>query len=190
MNTKELECAVEAVLFAAGEPVELTRLAEVTGEDESTILQTLQRMMNSDDGGTQIIRLEDSYQMCTRAEYYEYVSRLAQPHRPQSLSNAAMEVLAVVAYRQPVTKSTVENIRGVNCDYIFNRLLERGLIEEVGRLDAPGRPILFSTTQEFMRAFGISSLSELPEFEISPEESDEPDGEFDELSTAAEDADK
>lgn len=185
MNTKELECALEAVLFAAGEPVSLKRLAEVTATAEDDVLNSLRDMMDSKSGGTQIIQLEDCYQICTRAEYYEYVSRLAEPHRPQSLSNAAMEVLAVVAYRQPVTKSTVENIRGVNCDYIFNRLIERGLVEEVGRLDAPGRPILFAVTQEFMRAFGISSLSELPEFEVRGDE-EESDGEFDELSTAKE----
>lgn len=103
--------------------------------------------------------------MCTRGEYQEYISRLAEPRRKQSLSGAALEVLAIVAYKQPVTRSTVEHLRGVNCDYIVNRLIERSLIEEVGRLDAPGRPILFGTTQEFLRCFGIATLDDLPDFE-------------------------
>ena len=115
--------------------------------------------------GIHIIRMDNSYQMCTRGEYFEYISRLAEPPRKQNLSNAALEVLSIVAYKQPVTRASIEHIRGVNCDYIVNRLIERNFIEEKGRLDAPGRPILFGTTQHFLRSFGISDLQELPEFD-------------------------
>ena len=103
--------------------------------------------------------------MCKRSEYHDYVASLAPPRRKMQLSNAAIEVLSIVAYKQPVTRATIENIRGVNCDYIVNRLIERGFVCEVGRLDAPGKPILFGTTKHFLRIFGIQELSELPEFE-------------------------
>ena len=110
--------------------------------------------------------MQDSYQMCTNGVYAEYIGRLAEPPRKQNLPNAALEVLSIVAYKQPVTRSTIEHIRGVNCDYIVNRLIERNFIEEKGRLEAPGGPILFGTTQHFMRAFGISELDELPRVSI------------------------
>jgi segregation and condensation protein B len=127
--------------------------------------------------GLQIIRLEDSYQMCTRGIYNEYISKLAEPRRAQTLSNAAMEVLSIVAYKQPVTRSVIEQIRGVSCDTLVNRLLERNLIQEIGRLDTPGRPMLFGTNDEFLRCFGISSITDLPDYEKISSEQISLDGE-------------
>ncbi len=168
MEIKEIQSVIEAVLFAAGDPVELDRLADIVDVDKRSLREIIKNMMDSyrfERRGIDIIQLEDSYQMCTRGEYRDYIARLAQPARRQSLSNAAMEVLAIVAYKQPVTRSSIEQIRGVNCDYVVNRLVEKRLVEEVGRLDAPGRPILFGTTQEFLRCFGIPCLADLPEFD-------------------------
>ena len=167
MEDLEIRAALEAVLFAAGDAVELDKLADIVDVDKRSLADILRQMAaayEAGDRGIQLIRLEDSYQLCTKGSCRDYISRLVEPRRRQSLSNAAIEVLAVVAYRQPVTRNTIEHIRGVNCDYIVNRLIERNLIEEVGRLDAPGRPILFGTTQEFLRCFGIESLSQLPDF--------------------------
>lgn len=168
MEIREIQAILESVLFAAGDAVELERLADIVDVDKRSLREILKKMMdeyNYERRGIHVIQLEDSYQMCTRGEYSEYVSMLAEPRRKQNLSGAAIEVLAIVAYHQPVTRSAMENIRGVNCDYVANRLMERGLIEEVGRLDAPGRPLLFGTTQEFLRCFGIASLSELPDYD-------------------------
>lgn len=168
MEIREIQSIIEAVLFAAGDPVELERLADIVDVDKRSLREILKKMMDSynfERRGIHIIRMQDSYQMCTNGVYAEYIGRLAEPPRKQNLSNAALEVLSIVAYKQPVTRSTIEHIRGVNCDYIVNRLIERNFIEEKGRLEAPGRPILFGTTQHFMRAFGISELDELPEFD-------------------------
>ncbi len=168
MEIKEIQAILEGVLFAAGDAVELDRLADIVDVDKRSLREILKQMMdqyNFERRGIHIIQLEDSYQMCTRGEFHDYIAMLAEPRRKQNLSNAAIEVLAIVAYKQPVTRSMIENIRGVNCDYVVNRLVERGLIEETGRLDAPGRPLLFGTTQEFLRCFGIASLKELPEYD-------------------------
>lgn len=169
MEIREVQAIIESLLFAAGEPVELDRIADIVDVDKKSLKEIIKKMMDSynyEKRGIHIIRLEDSYQMCTRGEYHEYVSMLMQPRRKMQLSNAAIEVLAIIAYKQPVTRSVIEHIRGVNCDYIVNRLIERKFIEEVGRLkDAPGRPILFGTTDEFLRTFGIESISDLPEFD-------------------------
>ena len=174
MEIKEIQAIVESVLFAAGDAVEIDKLADIVDVDKKSLREILKKMMdgyNFERRGIHLIQLEDSYQMCTRGEYHDYIAMLAEPRRKQSLSNAAIEVLAIVAYKQPVTRSAIEHIRGVNCDYVVNRLIERNLIEEKGRLDAPGRPIVFGTTQEFLRCFGISALQDLPDFESfgSPE---------------------
>ncbi len=168
MEIREIQAAIEAVLFAAGDAVELERLADIVDVDKKSLREILKKMMDEysyERRGIHIIRMEDSYQLCTRGEFSEYVSRLAEPPKMMNLSNAALEVLAIVAYKQPVTKSSIEHIRGVNCDYIVNRLIERNFIEEKGRLDAPGRPILFGTTQHFLRIFGVSELEDLPDFD-------------------------
>ncbi len=168
MELKQAESIIEGVLFAAGDEVDVEKLSDILDIDiKSTraILTALSDKYDREMRGIQIIRLEDSYQMCTRRDYQEYISKLVEPRRSQSLSNAAMEVLAIVAYKQPVTRAVIEQIRGVSCDTLVNKLLEKNFIEEVGRLDTPGRPMLFGTTEEFLRCFGIESLAELPDFE-------------------------
>jgi len=168
MELKEAESIIEGVLFAAGDPVHVEKLSDILDIDiKSTraIVTALGDKYDREKRGLQIIRLEDSYQMCTRRIYQDYISQLAEPRRSQSLSNAAMEVLSIVAYKQPVTRGVIEQIRGVSCDNLVNKLLEKNFIEEVGRLDTPGRPMLFGTTEEFLRCFGIESVAELPEFE-------------------------
>lgn len=174
MKLKDAEAIIEGILFAAGDPVDIERISDILDIDiKSTraVLTALSNKYDEEKRGLKIIRLEDSYQMCTRGEYNEYISRLAEPRRMQTLSNAAMEVLSIVAYKQPVTRAVIEQIRGVSCDTLVNRLLERNLIQEIGRLDTPGRPMLFGTNDEFLRCFGISSVTELPDYEkISSEQ--------------------
>ena len=174
MKLKEAEAIIEGILFAAGDPVDIETIADILDIDiKSTraVLTALSDKYDEESRGLKIIRLEDSYQMCTRGEYNSYISRLAEPRRVQVLSNAAMEVLSIVAYKQPVTRSVIEQIRGVSCDSLVNRLLERNLIQEIGRLDTPGRPMLFGTNDEFLRCFGISSVTDLPDYEkISSEQ--------------------
>ena len=159
---------VEAVLFAAGDAVSLERICDILDADEHSAKSVITHMMdeyNYKRRGLRIIQLGEAYQMCTRPEYFDYIQKLTEPKRSLSLSPAALEALAVVAYKQPITRSGIERVRGVDCHAIVDRLLERGFIHEVGRLNAPGRPIMFGTTEEFLRAFGIASLSELPDFD-------------------------
>ncbi len=174
MKLKDAEAIIEGILFAAGDPVDIETIADILDIDvKSTraVLTALSDKYDEECRGLKIIRLEDSYQMCTRGEYNSYISRLAEPRRVQVLSNAAMEVLSIVAYKQPVTRSVIEQIRGVSCDSLVNRLLERNLIQEIGRLDTPGRPMLFGTNDEFLRCFGISSITDLPDYDkISSEQ--------------------
>ncbi len=169
-DINKLEAEIEALIFAGGDSVSIKRLCEVCETDEKTMNNVLKMMMNKYDNdqtrGIHIIKLEDSYQLCTKREHYEAVKALTDKKRRASLSNAALETLSVVAYNQPVTRSSIEFIRGVNSDGAVNRLLEYGLIEEKGRLDAPGRPILFGTSEEFLRVFNLSSLSQLPDVEL------------------------
>ncbi len=171
---KKQEDTVEAVLFTFGSSVEISKLAAALGSDEkeaAAAAERLGRRYDENASSLQIIKLEDSYQMCTRPEYYENLIRVAQTPKKQVLTDALMETLAIIAYRQPVTKSDIEKIRGVNADHAVNRLVEYGLVYEVGRLDAPGRPVLFATTEEFLRRFGISSPEDLPD--MTPEDLDD-----------------
>ena len=157
---------LESILFAAGDSVPKDQLAEIMELSEEAVDQAadeLNREYKERGRGLMVILLEDSYQLCTSETFYPYIQKLKEPKRRQNLSPAALETLAVVAYHQPVTRSSIEFIRGVNSDGPVNKLIERGLIEEHGRLDAPGRPILYVTTQEFLRSFGLSSLSGLPD---------------------------
>lgn len=168
MELKQAESIIEGVLFAAGDAVDAEKLSDILDIDmKSTraLVTALADKYDREKRGIQIIKLEDSFQMCTRREYQDYISKLVEPRRSQSLSNAAMEVLAIVAYKQPVTRAVIEQIRGVSCDTLVNKLLEKNFIEEVGRLDTPGRPMLFGTTEEFLRCFGIESIAELPDFD-------------------------
>lgn len=165
MTEKELQCALEGILFAAGEPVRIEKAAQVFEVDEEDIRRAAKALADEYDEqkrGVAIIEIDRGYQLCTRDIYYKYIQELVGERRKQAISNAAMEALAIVAYKQPVTRTMIDNIRGVNSDAAVNRLLEHGLIDEMGRLDAPGKPILYGTTQAFLRSFGLKDLSELP----------------------------
>ena len=160
-----IKYAIEGILFAAGEPVKAAKLAVVldTGVDEiKKAVAELKEEYDENKRGFNIIDIMDGYQICSRPEYYAYIQEILGEQRNQPLSNAAMEALAIIAYKQPITRGQIEHIRGVNSDGCVNRLYERGLIDEAGRLDAPGRPILYVTTDTFLRCFGLSSPSELP----------------------------
>ena len=168
MEINELQCALEAVLFAAGEPVDTDKLCAVLEVPEETLHQAARVLAGEYDymrRGIKLVRLEDRYQLCSRADYAPWVRRALETRRAPSLSSAALEVLAIAAYRQPVTKVYIEQVRGVDSSYTIRSLCEKGLLEECGRLDVPGRPVLFRTTGDFLRSFGLSSLTELPEIE-------------------------
>ena len=165
MDRKETEGALEAILFAMGDAVELDKLAKAVGHDKETTRRVLMHMMDSyreENRGIQLVELEDSFQLCTKKDMYEYLIRVAKQPRRYALTDVLLETLSIVAYKQPVTKLEIEKIRGVKSDHAVNKLVEYGLIEEAGRLDAPGRPLLFGTTEEFLRRFSLQSLDELP----------------------------
>lgn len=168
MNRKP-KAILEGILFAMGEAVPVSRIAsvmEITEKQAEKILCEMEEEYNSSpERGIHLIRLEDSWQLCTKRDYYDYIHRLKEKARRAALTNAGLEVLSVVAYNQPVTRSSIEFIRGVNSDGPLNNLVASGLVREVGRLDAPGRPILFGTTEDFLRCFNLSSLSELPDID-------------------------
>ena len=154
MKIEEYEAAAEAILFAMGDSVELKKLAFAlqVGEREAELI---------------VRNLADRYQICTKPSQYEYLIRIAKQPRKQVLTDGLLETLSIVAYKQPVTKVEIEKIRGVSCEHAINKLLDYGLIQEAGRLDAPGRPILFGTTEEFLRCFDVQSVEELPD--MNPE---------------------
>lgn len=165
MEIKRLQGAIEAVLFASGDPVSIDRISEVLELDKPTtskILQSLIDKFNTEDSGICILKLDDNYQMSTNPTYSESIRRILDMRRNMPLSQAGMEVLAIVAYNQPVTKAFIEQIRGVDCSGVLGSLTSKGLIEERGRLELPGRPLLYGTTADFLRCLNISSLNELP----------------------------
>ncbi|MBO5370783.1 MAG: SMC-Scp complex subunit ScpB [Clostridia bacterium] len=170
MSDVQIEAKLEAMLFASGESVPVKRLAEVLEISETktfSYLEELRQKYEKDkSSGIRLVQLEDSYQLCTKREYYECIRTLTEKKRKASLTNAGLEVLSIVAYNQPITRSSIEFIRGVNSDGPLNNLISAGLVEEMGRLDAPGRPILFGTSEEFLRCFNLSSISELPDVEL------------------------
>lgn len=170
MDNKNIQCAIEGMLFAAGEPVKTAKLAAVLETDIETVEEAVKILKYNYDTelrGLMIIEIDGGYQLCSRPEYYAYIQEILGEQRRQALSNAAMEALAIIAYKQPITRGQVEYIRGVNSDGAINRLVERDLIEEKGRLDAPGRPILYGTTQNFLRCFGLKNPQDLPEVDLS-----------------------
>ncbi|MGE5612976.1 MAG: SMC-Scp complex subunit ScpB [Bacillota bacterium] len=169
MEIKEIEAIIEGVLFAAGDPVSLDKLSEILGLDKKTtrlILNNMAASMLNSKRGLMIREIDGSFQLCTKPEHYEYIRKLAEPRQKQALSQAAYETLAIIAYNQPVTRARIEMIRGVNSDSAITRLIERNLVKEAGRLDAPGRPLLYETTEEFLRSFGFKSLRDLPIIEL------------------------
>ena len=170
---KHLEAVVEAVLFTKGKSVELRQLAIATGQSEEETRQAVERLKaryDKEERGMEISELEDSYQMCTRTGFYENLIRVAASTKKQVLSEVVLETLSIIAYKQPVTKMEIEKIRGVKSDHAVNRLVEYNLVQEVGRLDAPGHPALFATTEEFLRRFGIGSTENLPDMDPVREE--------------------
>jgi segregation and condensation protein B len=165
VERRETEAAIEAILFAMGDSVELEKIAKAVEHDTETTRKVIHTMMDryrEQDRGIQIIELEDSFQMCTKKEMYEYLIRVAKQPKKATLTDAAMETLSIVAYKQPITKAEIDKIRGVKSDHALNKLVEYGLVTELGRMDAPGRPILFGTTEAFLRNFGVESLDDLP----------------------------
>lgn len=166
MKIKEMVAALEAVLFAGGEPVSSSRLCEVFEIDDETLsklITLLENKLEDSGSGIKLLRLGDSYQLASRTEYVEYVRRAFDIKRKTPLSQAALEVLAVIAYNQPVTKAFIEQVRGVDCSGVVSTLVEKELIEERGRLELPGRPLLYGTTANFLRSFSLTSLKNLPE---------------------------
>lgn len=165
INNKQV-AAVEAVLFAAAEPIEYNKIAQALGMDDEQILLCIDALKNkydAEDSGICLLQLITKYQLCSKKEYVEAVRNVLDLKRNAPLSQAAFEVLAIIAYNQPITKPYIEQIRGVDCSGVVNTLCQRGLIEEKGRLDVPGRPVLYGTTTDFLRCFSLKSLDELPE---------------------------
>lgn len=175
-----MTAAAEAVLFAMGEPVSLQVLARALNTDVSAALDVVNRLRESyetQERGIRLIELEGSFQLCTKPEYYEnLITVAAMPEKPV-LTDTVLETLSIVAYRQPVTKAEISRIRGVSSDHAVSRLVEYGLIREAGRLNAPGRPMLFVTTKEFLRRFGMDSLEQLPQTkQIMPDQAGDTEG--------------
>lgn len=165
MEEKKIMAVIEAVLFAMGDSVTLSSLEHVLEMPEKEIREVIARMNNKykkAERGIYITELEDAVQLCTKPELYEYLIKVAKAPRKYVLTETLLETLSIIAYKQPVTRLEVEKIRGVSCDHAVNRLLELNLVQELGRLDAPGRPLLFGTTEEFLRTFGVKSLGDLP----------------------------
>lgn len=166
MERQKAEAVLEAVLFTMGESVEISRLAavlEMDTKEVKQILEDMQKRYEEEERGIFLLWLEDSVQLSTKAEMYEYLIKIAKTPRKMVLTDTVLETLSIIAYKQPVTRLEIERIRGVSCDHAVNKLLEYDLITELGRLDAPGRPLLFGTTEQFLRCFGVRSLDELPE---------------------------
>ena len=170
VEREKIEATIEAVLFAMGDAVDVEKIATAIGHDKDTTRKLVHQMMdryNSREGGMEIIELENAFQLATRREYYDALIKVAKQPKRYVLTDVQLEVLSIVAYKQPVTRQEVEKIRGVNSDHALNRLVEYNLVGEAGRLDAPGKPIVFGTTEEFLRNFGVRSAEELPA--IQPE---------------------
>lgn len=166
MDKRRAEAVLEAVLFTMGESVEISRLAEVIEEDVRTtkdILKGMQERYEKEDRGIGLTQFDTAVQLCTKPDMYEYLIKIAKTPKKMVLTDTVLETLSIIAYKQPITRVEVERIRGVSCDHAINKLLEYDLITELGRLDAPGRPLLFGTTEQFLRCFGVGSIEELPE---------------------------
>lgn len=181
LELERMEAVIEAVLFTMGDSVETDKLAVAIEQDVETTRKIIHNMMDKYEAqgrGIKIIELENAFQLCTKAEYYENLIKVASQPRKYQLTDVLLETLSIIAYKQPVTKLEIEKIRGVSSDHAVNKLVEYNLVCEVGRLDAPGRPMLFGTTEDFLRAFGVQSVEDLPavspdmveEFKVEAEE--------------------
>lgn len=172
-EVEQIEAALEAVLFTMGGSVGVDRLAAAIERDVETTRKLMRQMMdhyNAEPRGMKIIELDDAFQMCTRAELYETLIRVVKQPKKHTLTDVLLETLSIIAYKQPITKAEIEKIRGVKSDHAVNKLVEYNLAMELGRLDAPGRPILFGTTEEFLRCFGVQSIEELPVLDLNQKE--------------------
>ena len=181
MERSKAEAVIEAILFTMGDSVEISRLAEVIEEDVKTtksILKDMAARYEEENRGIGLTQFDDSVQLCTKADMYEYLIKIAKTPRKMTLTDTVLETLSIIAYKQPMTRAQVEEIRGVNSDHAVTRLLEKRLICEGGRADTPGKPILFGTSKEFLRYFGFKSIRELPPLEEeNSEEAKEKDAE-------------
>lgn len=177
MEIREIEAVVEGLLFANGDPLPLEKIAEILELDRKTtrlLLNNMTLSYQNSKRGIMLREIDGSYQLCTRFEHYEYIRKLFEPRQKQALSQAAFETLAIIAYNQPVTRARIEQIRGVNSDSAVIRLVERNLIREAGRMDSPGKPMLYETTEEFLKSFGFKSPADLPVLDLNDMN---PDGE-------------
>lgn len=168
MTLTDIEAAIEAILFVSGEAVPLTKIAYALEQDIKTLKSILDNMVDKYEQaqrGLKIIEINKSYQMCTNPKYFEYIKKLYISEQKQPLTQALLETLAIIAYKQPITKVQIEQIRGVSAEHAVNKLIERKLVKEVGRMDAPGKPILFGTTDDFLRYFGFKSINNLPKID-------------------------
>ena len=169
MTAENLPAAIEAVLFASGAPLEWERMKVIFGSEEEELLSAIEALKTKYDGsdsGIMLIEVENAYQLCTKSDYSEQIKQALELRKVPPLSKASLEVLAITAYNQPVTRSFIEQVRGIDSASIVSSLCDKGLIAERGYLDAPGRPVLFCTTDAFLRCFGLSSLDELPETDV------------------------
>ena len=176
MGLKEVESAIEGILFAAGEPVGVERICMTLEVDRETVDAVCQRLADQysyERRGIRLVRLDSCYQLCSAPEYADYIRKAFESRKPARLSQPALEVLSIIAYYQPTTKAYVDQVRGVDSSYTVGLLTERELIEECGRMAVPGRPILYRTTQNFLRSFGLSSLEDLPELPNSSAEDEQ-----------------
>lgn len=176
MELKEVESAIEGILFAAGEPVGVERICMTLEVDRETVDAVCQRLADQysyERRGIRLVRLDSCYQLCSAPEYADYIRKAFESRKPARLSQPALEVLSIIAYYQPTTKAYVDQVRGVDSSYTVGLLTERELIEECGRMAVPGRPILYRTTQNFLRSFGLSSLEELPDLPNSSAEDEQ-----------------
>jgi segregation and condensation protein B len=176
MNLNEIPQVIEALLFAYGKPVDAKLLCDILDIDKDTLIKVIEKMkndFNEQNRGLQIININDGFQLTTLEKYYPYICKLMDNRPKPNLSQAALEVLSIVAYNPDITRTEIERIRGVSSDTAMNKLIEYNLIEESGRLDLPGRPLIYRTTDEFLRMFGYSSISDLPELPKLQEETEE-----------------
>lgn len=165
MDTREIKSIIEALLFTWGDPLEIKDIALILEKDEKELSELMKEMMDDFDynmRGLKIIKTKESYQLGTRPEHFEWIKKLSNSKNARNLSNAALETLSIIAYRQPIIKSDIEAIRGVRCDKSIETLVDKGLIAEMGRMERVGRPIIYGTTDVFLRSFGLENLKDLP----------------------------
>ncbi|MDR0963227.1 MAG: SMC-Scp complex subunit ScpB [Clostridium sp.] len=168
MDRNQAKAAIEAILFSMGDSVEISKLSDAIGTDKSvvwSIIDEMRKEYEQEDRGIFIKQFDSAVQLCTKTQMYEYLMKAALVPKKPVMTDSLLETLSIIAYKQPITRLEMEKIRGVSCDHSVNRLMEFGLVEEIGRLDAPGRPLLFGTTEQFLRSFGASALDELPQMD-------------------------